>query len=184
VAYEIPSHEPKQAQAGSSWFWDASYPTFPATDGWALAYYLRGPVDKDFTWGTHVTADGAGYSVRVPASLTDDLTAAGPYQLTGRVSLDGVVHVVYSAALHVLADPLQSVNAKTFNRRMLEALETAMAAGAATGSEVLSISINGRSITYRDRAEMTSVHAHYRLLVAIEENPLGSLTHAAEFVRG
>jgi hypothetical protein len=186
LSYQIPTVEPTQAVIGTSWYWDATYADFPASDGWTLTYHLRGATDADFITGTDsvtITANGSAFEVRIPATKTAGLTA-GKYRLTGRVSLAGEIHVVYSAHLLALTDPTNALDAASFNRQMLDALETAMVAGVASGSELQTVTINGRTISYRDRAELNAAHAHYSLLVAIEENPHGSLSHAAEFVRG
>lgn len=185
VAYTIPTYEPSQGQAGESWFWDISYPDFPADESWELSYYLRGPVDLDFAFGTEVTAgDGAEFEVRVPATTTDDLTAAGAYRLIGRVSKSGEVHTVYNEHFLVLADPSTAVNVKSFARQMLEAIDTALIAGVASSAETKRLTINGRTIEYRDTADLEGRRAHYAVLVALEDNPYGSVTHVAEFVRG
>jgi len=188
LSNQIPTHEPAEAQIGSSWFWDATYPDFPASDGWVLSYYLRGGSDLTLAnatpVGVTITASGDVYEVRVPGSVTAAVTVAGKYRLIGRVALAGEVHVVYNAHLLLLLDPSNAVNAKTFNRQMLEAIETAMVAGVANASEIQSVTVNGRTIQYRDRAELNTAHAHYSLLVALEENPDGRLSHAAEFVHG
>jgi hypothetical protein len=184
LAYTVPTVEPRQIESGSVAYWDASYPAFPASDGWQLTYYVRGPVDTTFAWGTEVSADGAGFAVRVPTTKTDDLTAAGGYRLVGRCTKDGEVHTVYNEPLLVLANPATAVNAKSFNRRMLEALDAALIANVANTGERQSVSANGRTVVYRDRAAIETARAHYAVLVAIEENPTGEIAHAAVFVRG
>ena len=184
MAYTIPTVEPVQGQAGASWYWDATYADFPANESWELNYYLRGPVDLDFVWGTEVTAgDGAEFEVRVPATKTDDLATAGAYRLIGRVSKSGEVHTVYDAHFLVLADPSTAVGAKSTNRQILEALDAAIIAGATSSAGVEEISINGRRIRYRNTEDAIRMRAHYAMLVALEENPNGEIGHAAEFVR-
>lgn len=188
MAYDIPAREPTEATIGSSWYWDATYSGFPASEGWVLTYYLRGASDLTLAnaspTGVTITADGDVYEVRIPGTVTAAVTSAGKFRLIGRVALAGEVHVVYNEHLLLHQDPLDAVNAKTFARQMLEAIEAAMVAGISTSSDIQSITINGRSISYRDRDELNRLHAHYSLLVAIEENPHGTLSHAAQFVRG
>jgi hypothetical protein len=189
VARATPTKEPAELFIGSAWSWDVAYSDFPADDSWQLSYALRGPDDIDLAWGTEVTAadSGPGFEVRVPKATTDGITTPGAYRLIGRVSksgdeFDGLV--VHNEHLLLLADPTTAVNAKSFNRQMLEALETALVAGVSSSAEVLEVVINGRRTTYRERGEIEKAHAHYLLLVAIEDNPRGSLSHATEFVRG
>src|SRR5687768_10448329 len=132
MTYTVPYGEPKTLRSGDSWFWDVAYGEYPASDGWQLTYQLRGPEDLDVAWTTHVTAEGAGFEVRIPVTSTD--LAAGSYVLVGRVSLAGEVHTVYTARLLVLANPVAAVAAKSFNRRMLEAIEAALEDAAATNA--------------------------------------------------
>lgn len=167
--------------AGSSLFWDATYPTFPATEGWALTYYLTGPVKKTWAGATYINASGQTYQVRIPATQTDDLTTAGAYRLIGRVSLAGEVHEVYNERLLVLADPAAAGAAKSFNRQMLESIDAALLAWAPS-AEMQSFSVNGRSIEYRTKEELFELRATYAYLVALEDNPDGRLSHAVTFV--
>lgn len=181
MSYQIPTCEPTQIEAGSVAYWDITYPEFPASEGWELRYYIRGPVDLNIEWGTDVTADGAGFEVRVPAGDTDNLTTAGAYRLIGRVTLGSEVHTVYNAPLLVLADPTAAVNAKSTNRQIRDALRTA-AVSAAADAPYLSVQVLGRSVTY-GRREFEAQLAHYEYLVALEENPGADIRHEAVFVR-
>ena len=182
-----PIGEPTQLFAGSAWSWDVTYPDFPSNSGWTLAYYLRGPIDKTLAAGTEVTADGVGgFEVRVPKVTTDDFTTAGAYRLIGRVfktsdEFDGTI--VYSGHLLLLADPTVAVNAKSHNRQMLEAIDAALIDGVSDSTEIKSLSVNSRTVTYRDQAELESRRSHYALLVALEENPDAEVSHAGEFQR-
>lgn len=178
MAYQIPTSEPAEGQAGESWFWDISYPDFPADESWELSYYLRGPVDADFVFGTEVTADGAGFEVRVPATTTDDITTSGAYRLIGRVSKSGEVHTVYDAHFLVRADPSTAVGAKSYNRTRLEELQAATTPN--PGIRV--VEINGRRTEYGVEDYERQL-ARYTYLVAIEENPYGSVVHETVFSR-
>lgn len=189
MAKQVPTREPESLTIGSSWAWDVTYPDFPADESWQLSYDLRGPDDFDLAWGTHVTAgDGAEFEVRVTAAQSAaGVATPGPYRLVGRVNKSGDTwdgEVVYNAHLLVLADPSTSVGAKSYNRQMLEAIEEALLAGVASSAEAKRITINGRTIEYRDTADLEGRRAHYAMLVAVEENPYGSVVHVTEFVRG
>lgn len=182
-----PTCEPTEVTIGSAWSWDVTYSDFPSNSGWTLAYYIRGPVDLTLAAGTEVTADGSGgFEVRVPRTTSDNLAGyPGAYRLTGRVfkasdEFDGTI--VYSGHLLVLADPSEAVGAASFNRQMLDAIDEALLAGISDSGEFKSVSVNGRSVTYRDRAEIEKARAHYALLVALEENPDGVVDHAGVFV--
>lgn len=189
MAKTIPTREPRQLVIGSSWAWDPSYLDFPADDSWQLSYDIRGPDDFDLVWGTHVSAgDGSEFEVRVTAAESAaGITTPGTYRLVGRVNKSGDTwdgEIVYSEHLLVLADPSTAVGVKSFNRQMLEAIDTALLAGASNSAEAQRIEINGRVIQYRDTADLEGRRAHYAMLVAIEENPYGSVVQEAEFVRG
>lgn len=189
VTKQIPTHEPSELVIGSSWAWDVAYPDFPADDGWQLSYTLRGPDDMDLAWGTHVAAAAAGssFEIRVTATQSaEGVAVPGAYRLVGRVNKTGDTwdgEIVHNEHLLVLADPSTAVGAKSFNRRMLEAIETALAAGISSSAEAQKITINGRTIEYRDRSELDTLHARYRYLVSIEENPTGRVVNEVAFTR-
>lgn len=188
MAKQIPTCEPGQLVLGSSWAWDVTYPDFPADESWQLSYKIRGPDDFDLAFGTHVTAgSGAEFEIRVtPAQQTTaNFDSPGPYRLTGRVNKSGDTwdgEIVYNRHLLVLADPATAVGVKSFNRQMLDKIETALKDGVGSSAEARRISINNRTIEYRDRAELDALRAHYAYLVSIEENPGGYVVQEVEFV--
>ena len=182
LSYQIPTSPPDQVRIGTSWFWDVSYPDFPAGDGWQLNLYFRGPTDLTVAWASGITADGDGFSVRITPTIALLLTTPGKYVLVGTVTLAGEVHEVERRHLLVLPSATTAVNAKSFHKQMLEAIQAAMVAGVSTTTETQQITVNGRSITYRDRAELDSLYARYLYLVAIEENPTGRIIHEVEFL--
>lgn len=180
LAYTVPTCEPRDAVSGDSLQWDVSYPDYPASDGWQLAYYINGPEKLDLPWGTRVTANGDGFSVRVPASAFDLL--AGDYSLSGRVSLSGEEHRVYKGKLLIQANPASMEPGLSFNRQMRDALRTAVLAAAPAAAK-LSVQVNGHAVTY-SREEARKDLAHYEALVVIEENPAAEITHEPVFLRG
>ena len=186
VARTTPTCEPTQAFIGSAWSWDVSYADFPADESWQLTYVLRGPYDLTLAWGTEVTAasSGPGFEIRVPKATTDNITAHGAYRLVGRVSKSGDEFdgtVVYNGHLLLLADPTTAVNAKSQARQMLEAIDAALLDGVSDSTEIKSLSVNSRTVTYRDQVELEARRSHYAILVALEDNPGATVTHAIEF---
>ena len=182
-----PVGEPTQITLGGALSWDVTYSDFRSDESWQLKYRLRGPDDADLAWSTHVTADGVGgFEVRVTtAQLATLCTVPGAYRLIGRVNKSGHEFdgtVVYNGHLIVLADPEATVNAKSFNRQMLEAIDEALVAGVSDSTEFKSIAVNGREVQYRDQAELERRRVHYALLVALENDPDGQVVHAGEFV--
>lgn len=194
MAKQVPQTEPRELVIGSSWAWDITYPDFPADESWQLNYYLRAPNDSlvfTFAWSTHVSAgDGSEFEVRVTDEQSGALNLLGEYRLVGRVSKAGDTwdgEIVYNSHVLLLPNPSattvpSTVAGRSFNRQMLAAIEAALLAGVSQSSEAKRISVNGRSIEYRDLAELEGRRAHYALMVAIEENPNGRIMHEVEFV--
>lgn len=181
LALEIPTTEPVELRAGDDWEFDIESPTdFLASAGWQLSYYLRGEKDLTLAWGTEVTADGDTFEIRVGTSKTD--LPPGPYRFY-RVFTKGTQRrtELLDESFQLLPNPGTGVNAKSFNRRMLDAIETALEAWAPDGAEQ-AISINGRAITYRSREEVQNLRAHYLLLVELERDPDQRIEHAVRFV--
>ncbi len=188
MAKQIPQCEPAEGYINSAWSWDIYYGDFPSDDGWSLNYYLSGPSILTLAWATEVTAaaSGGGFEVRVPAATTNGIGTAGGHRLRGRVSkagddFDG--ELVYNKHLLVLPDPVDAVAAKSVNRQRLEALQTAVLAQGTKDIVHRVITVNGRTVEYSDE-QYEKLLAKYMGLVALEENPHGSLTHATEYVRG
>lgn len=168
--------------AGSSLYWDATYPDFPPSEGWALAYYVTGPAIRAWSGGTYINASGETYQVRIPATQTEAMPAAGTYRLIARVSKAGEVHEIYNESLLVLANPATAVAASSHARQMRDAIRAAFLA-AAPDAHLVSFSINNRSQTY-SREDAKAELAHWEYLVALEDNPDGRLSHAVAFVDG
>lgn len=188
LARETPTCEPTEITLGGALSWDVSYADFPSDESWQLRYYLRGPDDFDLTFGTHVTAasSGAGFEVRVTAAqVAAACTKPGAYRLIGRVNKSGDEFdgtIVYNRHLLVLADPSEAVNAKSHNRRVLEALQAATAENIGGRTLYKSQSVNGRSAEFLTPEEHSRPLAEYTLLVALEDNPDGVVQHAGTFV--
>lgn len=192
MTLQVPTTEPAELRIGTAWAWDATYGDFPADESWALNYYLLskvGPTELTLAYGTEVNAASSGptFEVRVPRTTTDNLTTSpGPYRLVGRMTkasdtFDGAI--VCDRHVLVLADPAQHVSAQSFNRRMLDAIQAALVAGAATLGGTQRVTINGRTVEYRTTDDLLKLEATYLARVAIEENPGGVVMDETEFVR-
>lgn len=189
MARETPEGEPTELVLGSAWSWDVYYADFPSDESWQLRYYLRGPDDFDLTFGTHVTAEsgGSGFEVRVTAAqVAAACTVAGPYRLIGRVNktgdeFDGTI--VYDGHVLMKSDPATAVNAKSFNRRRLDALQDAILTAGADGVLYREVSVNGRRVVIDADAYEREL-ARVTMLVAHEENPDVVVSHVGEFLHG
>ena len=186
MAYTIPVVPPTELRLGSSWFWDVTYPQFPASDSWQLNLFFRGPEDLDVVWATGIAAASSGpvFEVRITPTIVDagTFTTPGAYRLYGEVSLSGEVHAVEDRHILVLANPSAVLKAKSFNRQMLEAFQAAAIGLGEGGLKYAEVSINGRKSVFAvDQYEKKL--AHYAYVVAREENPGGSFIHESVFTR-
>lgn len=106
MAPVVPTIEPTSARAGDSWLWDISYSDYPASEGWALTYELRGA--QQITLGSiagEVTTDGDGWNVVIPASRTatfDADTCQFVAVLTGSGTYAGRVKQIALPTLQIL----------------------------------------------------------------------------------
>lgn len=188
--YSVPTCEPTDVTAGDSLEWDKTLSLFPASQGWELSYALISEsgagatadlaIAFDAVLGP-VTANGDVFEVRVSASSTEDLVT-GPYRLVATVTDGSTKKSWLAGRVLVHADPAAEVGAKSFSRTMRDTLRTAMSSAASDGA-YLSVSVNGRSVTYA-REHASAELARYEYLVALEENSAGEISHAVEFVRG
>ncbi len=181
MAPSVPTIEPTAPVAGDSWKWDKTLTAYPAGEGWQLSYYVRGPIDIDIDWGTEVTASGDVFQVRVEETKTDDLTAAGAYDLIGRVTDGTDTYTVVRCRINVQANPATAVNAKSLAVQMVEALDAALLANPESAG-VVRVQINGRTIEYGSPDEAQRARDRWNLQVEIERNPNARLTHAARMV--
>lgn len=94
---DLPSYEPREFAAGETPRWTKALADFPASDGWALDYYLRG---AGAGFDVSATADGDGFVVEVPAASTENLTP-GNYRWQGWVSKGAEQYKVVDAPVVV-----------------------------------------------------------------------------------
>ncbi|SRR6266581_1665124 len=90
MAFTIPTTEPIVLMAGVDWHWTIQLSDFPASEGWTLTYYFRGPSTLDIVATRVGTTDV--YDVKATAAQTAAL-------LPGRYSWQGIV--VSGAEKHV-----------------------------------------------------------------------------------
>ena len=140
----VPTIEPRSAYSADTWEWDKTLADYLPSDGWQLSYRVVGPVVLDIVWGTHVTASGDVFEVRVPASVTNALIP-GFYTLVGSVT-DGTPfnRTIVDERFEVLPDFADAVAAEDPTKIRIDAL---VAAIASLEAGRLSASIDGRSYT-------------------------------------
>lgn len=174
MAPTIPVGELTSARAGDSWIWKQSFPEYPVSEGWALAYTFKGPGELA-TLTAEVTNDGsATYTVTIPAARTASLDK-GTYQwaatMTGSGTYAGRRDTVSSGVIDVLAD-LPVVDASTVlspDERLLNAIDDVIY-GRVT-DDVEEVTIAGRSIKKIPIAELLSLKSKLERRVWRLRNP-------------
>lgn len=183
MAFEVPTCPPAEVRIGTSWYWDVDYVDAPASDSWELNLYFRGATDLTIAWGSGIAASGDTFQVRITPAFAATLTVPGSYRMVATVTLGSDVHEVEDRSILVLPAASTAVNAKSHNRQVLEAVQAALLSGVASNPGTKSVSVNGRSIEYRDSDDLLKLEATYLARVAIEENPDGRIIEEVQFVR-
>ena len=111
--------EPTQFPVGDSLTWTTSVPDYPASDGWALSYFMALPSGPVIQFGS--TGNGDDYTVSILAATTQ-AWAPGTYQWTSRVSKSGEVHTVGRGLFVILPDPTASNDPRSHVRKCLDAI--------------------------------------------------------------
>lgn len=133
--------EPSIIIAGDTLKWKISLPDYKASDGWVLAYALRGAAQINITAG----ADGADHLVQVAAATTAAYTP-GNYKWIATVTKAGERYTVAEGYFLVQAD---LATATSYSDRML-ALQThidAINGFLAKSHKYSSYAIGGRSLS-------------------------------------
>jgi hypothetical protein len=170
MATATPTTEPLTFTAGFSVSWDKSLSDYPATD--YLLTYVAAPIAggeaKTITCAASVNTHEARLTPAQAAQYD-----AGTYRLTGYVSdiaTDGETTkaVIYNGRLTVYASPYANVDTRTFAESVLADLQQTYSALA--GNRLTTATVNGRTYTNRDLADLRSEIAAMESRVA---NDLG-----------
>ncbi len=171
MAKVVPTVEPVQATAGSTWTWKHASAEFPVSEGWTLSYAIAGK--STLAWSaSYISNDGTTHTVAIPASATASIEA-GRYEITriwtGSGSYSGQRFTEDLPPLTVLTDPgtVAPEDRLGFAEKNLAAVEAALSARYA-GDEPEEYQIGNRSVRKmslldlkRTRAEL---HAEIRAL--------------------
>lgn len=162
---EIPANEPLQFRAGDSVAWTRELSEYPAADGWQLKYRLL------YASGSAVNISAAGSGTTHSVSLSAADTAA---YTAGTATL--VAYVEKGAGPTLERVTLEStqisilpnlVTARTFDGRSAAAIALANLRAALNSMAsnqsltVASVSLEGRSTTFRSIAELQDAINHY-----------------------
>jgi hypothetical protein len=164
--------EPTEIIAGDTLAWTKDLEDYPATDSWHLSYRLRGPKNIDIAWGTHVSADGSGFSISVPAATTASWVA-GTYWLFGYVSNGSERYQIVKVQVTIQPDSQnasQSFDGRTHAKKALDAIEAAMLGIASREEQSYQIDIGGkmRQLQFCSREELIKMRNYYKSEVESE----------------
>ncbi len=150
--------EPKQIIQGDSSSWEISLSEYPAGEGWALSYALV----KD---GALITIPSTPAGDNHLITLTTSTTAAympGVYMWTATVTNDTQRRTIKQGMIEVLQDLSTMADGGDLRsqiKRTLDALEEAIERHASSG--VLSMSVAGRTTTWRTFDELLAIRDRY-----------------------
>jgi hypothetical protein len=166
----IPTTEPTSFYAGDLVQWTKALSDYPAST-WTLTYYLRGATGASIT--ATAASNGVDFSVSIAAATT--LTySPGAYDLFGVVTSGLSTYTIYKGGVTITpaASSLNTTyDARSFNKRVLDALEASVA-GQFT-AEFQTISIGGKHLSRYSMAERLELHARFKALVESENIAAG-----------
>ena len=159
---------PITATAGDTLAFNCYLPDYAAS-AWQLTFYLVGQSSRI----TINTTNNAGtFQASVPAATTA-AWAAGEYEWQSRIDGNGQRYPIGAGRITILPDPatMQAQDTRTFNARMLAALQDALLKYAGGGQGVVAnYTILGRSMTFRSMDEIQSQINEYQRRVNDEIN--------------
>jgi hypothetical protein len=164
--HTIPNREPTELTAGDTWRWNRSLSSYPASDGWTLAYSLSGAHETVLT--LTAAPAGNGYEVRASATETAEFTP-GAYRMVGHVSKDGDRFPVYTGSLYVHPDPAAAVPALSHDERTLAIIDARLEGRFTRDME--SYAIEGQAVTRIPIAELVRLQGIYRARVERARHP-------------
>lgn len=160
------SFEPTEIIAGDTLAWTKDLADYPATDGWHLSYRLRGNTNYDIAWGTHVTTDGAGFSISVPAATTSSWVP-GNFWLFGFVTDGTERHQIIKVQVTVQPDSQtvsQSYDGRSHARKALDAIEAVLEGSASREESMYQLDFGGkmRQLQFCPKEELIKMRNYYK----------------------
>lgn len=165
----IPDAEPRAVTQGETALWQRVLADYPAGT-WSLNYVFLGPARITING----TTNGTAHELNVPAATTANW-APGRYSVSARVSDGTTVSAITPRfpTIEILEDPATAnipaadVDVRTWARRTLEAVETALSTLA---TKTVSVAmVNGTSYTLQDLEALRKFRATLAAEVANEE---------------
>ena len=164
---DTPTKEPTRATANDTLSWQRSLPDYLSSDGWNLAYALRGPSSVDIS----TTAEGAGYLATATAPA-----ASGDYYLQGTVSKGSQRITVYSGTLTLTADISAATapyDGRSANKKILDLIDAAISGRASRADLEYEVDFGSsrRRFKFMTPVDLANVRGIYAQKVWREENP-------------
>lgn len=158
-----PTTEPASLNAGDTARWLKTLASYPAGDGWALAYTLVNAAQRI---AFNASAQGDDHLVLVDAATTAGW-AAGAYDWRASVSKAGEVYTVGTGRMSIAPAFGAAVDARSQARRMLEAVEATLEGRAS--SSTAEYEIAGRRLKHIPIPELLQLRDRLRIDVRAED---------------
>lgn len=168
----IPTDEPTQITQGETIKWSKSFSGYPASAGWALKYYFRGPgagLNLDIPGGA-IAISGDGWIVTIDSDATKTLGAGMNYwqawlENAGDNLLASEGRTKVEAGLDAI-DPGEPYDGRSEVKKTLDAIRAAIA-GRATQAQ-LRRSIAGTMIEFLSITELLAAETRWSQLYNAE----------------
>jgi hypothetical protein len=169
MALQIPTTEPTSLRAGDTWQWrrEDLAADFPASS-WTLTYYFRNATSK---FDVAATADGDNFVVTVAKATTAVLP---PGAWDWLAVADSTTQRFEADAGRLTIQPNLAASephdGRSFARRMLEAIESAMESRATSDQlDMVNATLADRGIQ-RDKGGLIALRSQFKAEVAREEH--------------
>jgi len=164
---DIPTIEPTEFYPGDTLKWNRQdlSDDYPASEGWSLTYYFRGPEGK---FDISASADGDYFAVSVTPTTTATYKP-GDYTWTTKVGLGSDVYTIDHGSCTVqtdLATKGAGYDPRSHVKKVLDALEAAILKKAS--KDQLSTSVDGISIQRMTPEQILLWYSKYKTMYKAE----------------
>ncbi len=156
---------PSSLLAGDSLVFTASYPEYPASEGWALSFSFRGVGTLDTLTSEVVSGADGSWTITIPSARTAPLEP-GTYNWfaiqTGSGAYDGRRDTVAQGRINVEIDPVQALagDYRAQCEKDLEAVRAVMS-GRIT-DDMQSYMIEGRQVVLHSMKELIALESRLK----------------------
>lgn len=152
--------------AGDTLAFSAEFASWPATDGWTLAYRLVPLSGAAITIAA--SANGSAYAVAVAAATTAGWKP-GAYAWSAYVTKAGERHTLDRGRVQIRPDSgaASNIDLRSHARKVLDAIEAVLEKRATR--DQMGYTINGRELRRTPIADLLELRSRYRAEVRAEE---------------